>query len=149
MTQILFKKRLPNAQVPVRGTEHAAAFDLVAASIDRRHLNKIVVDTGLNIAFPPGHVLYLHSRSGHGMKYNIRLTNGTGVIDADYRGPLMLMLTQDSEDKYGDNIGSVVKVGDRVGQAILVKLPDVEWVEVDELPESVRGENGFGSTGVR
>lgn len=147
MPQILFKKRLPNAVVPVRASEHAAAFDLTACAIrPSDHTNHVIVDTGLNVAFPAGYVLMLFGRSGHAAKHDISLANCVGIIDADYRGPLMVMLKSTT---HGLGLRERINIGERVAQAILLKLPDVEWVEVDELPESVRGEGGFGSTGTR
>ena len=147
MPRILFTKRLPNAIKPVQATPHAAGFDLFAADIEYRPgKGMLVVDTGLNIAFDTGHVLYLFGRSGHAMKHGIRLANCVGVIDADYRGPLKLLLsTNDPDDRH--ILLNEVKVGDRVGQAVLMQLPAVEWVDSDELPSSERGEGGFGSTG--
>lgn len=147
MTQILFKKNHPDAVMPTKGTEHAAAFDLVAVSVEDKG-DTAVVDTGLSVAFPEGYVLLLFSRSGHAAKYDIRLTNCVGVIDADYRGPLKILLTQDGHAN-PRTIGSYIKPGERVAQAILMKLPDTEWVEATELPESIRGDGGFGSTGTR
>lgn len=150
-TKILFKKLLPNAIIPTKGTSESAAFDLVAAAIQVDNKNdQLIVDTGLATAFPAGYVLHVYGRSGHAIKHGIRLTNSVAVIDADYRGPLKVLLTtnEHSMDSF-QNLIEQIKVGDRIGQAILVKLPDVEWEEVDELPESVRGEGGFGSTGVR
>lgn len=153
MTTIQFYRRLPNAQMPVRASEDAAAFDLFAAKIELVTSRRMIVDTGLNIAFPKGHVLYLHSRSGHGFKHEIRLTNGTGVIDPDYRGELKILLSQDGEHPFLDKqLNQLVKVGDRVAQAVLIPIPEVQWVEVDNLTNlgiTARGEGGFGSTGTR
>lgn len=151
MPRILFVRRLPEARRPTQGSAHAAGFDLYAASIELDlPRNQLIVDTGLNIAFDHGQVLYLFARSGLALKYGIHLTNGTGVIDADYRGPLKLLLQSDT-------VGAItlaretIKVGDRVAQAILMPIPQVEWVEQDGLEGHAtdRGEGGFGSTGHR
>lgn len=145
MSRILFKKHLPNAIIPTKGSEHAAAFDLYAAAMDYDASNQqAIIDTGLTVAFDTGHALFLFGRSGHAMKYGIRLSNCVGVIDADYRGPLKVLLRSDSP-----NVFHSIQIGDRVAQAILMPVPEVEWVSVETLSDTVRGEGGFGSTGSR
>lgn len=144
MQEIRFTARLPAAKTPTRGTEHAAGFDLYAAQIDYDwERKKIIIDTGLNISFDPGHVLLLFSRSGLSTKHGINLANDVGVIDADYRGPLKVTLVCDDYYKMVD----MIKVGDRIAQAVLVPIPDVRWTLVQELDTTARGEGGFGSTG--
>lgn len=146
-TKIEFVRRLPNAVMPERATPHSAAFDLRAADVKFDSVQGLaIVDTGLSTQFPEGYVLYVYGRSGFAAKYGIRLANCTGVIDADYRGPLMVMLTVNNPTHFHE-LTKHIKPGERIAQAILVKLPDVEWVEVDGLEETVRGEGGFGSTG--
>lgn len=145
MTQILFKKLLSNAQVPTKGTPDSAAFDLYVAAVEYKPLlNMLIADTGIATAFPAGHVLHFYGRSGHASKHRIRLANSVAVIDADYRGSLKILLTSDNP---GQDWVKQIQIGDRIAQAMLLKLPDTEWVEVEDLPPSVRGEGGFGSTG--
>lgn len=145
-TKILFKKLLPNAVIPHRATEEAAGFDLVAAAMEIDTMRQqLIVDTGISTAFPAGYVLHIYGRSGLALKHGIRLSNCVAVIDSDYRGPLKVLLRTDA--KMFPELVQLINIGERVGQAILVKLPDIEWEEVDELPKSVRGEGGFGSTG--
>ena len=85
--------------------------------------------------------MLIYSRSGHGFKNDVRLANCVGVIDADYRGELMVKLT-------GDTYGQLtIKPGDRIAQAMLVPVMKVHFKEVQELSETVRGAGGFGSTG--
>lgn len=148
MPQILFKKLLPHAQIPTQGSEHAAGFDLYAAGVmmDVTH-NQLIVDTGLTIAFDTGYVLMLHGRSGLASKFGIRLSNGTGIIDADYRGPLKVLLRSDLLSL--EELARQITIGDRVAQAILLPIPQVTWVEATQLSETARGEGGFGSTGTR
>ena len=99
--------------------------------------------TGLSFEIPAGHVmLVLCSRNGHGFKHGIRLVNGAGVIDSDYRGEVMVGLRNDSPLRFE------VKAGDRVAQALIVPVPSVQFVEVDTLGDTERGAGGFGSTGV-
>lgn len=144
MTQILFTKLYPQAKIPFRATKHAAGFDLVCTDAIIQG-NQVIVSTGLAVAFPPGHVLKVFGRSGLAFKHDIFLTNGVGIIDADYRGEIKLSFSSTTHTPA--SMRNLLKVGDRVAQCILEKIPDVDWVEVEELPESVRGEGGFGSTG--
>jgi dUTP pyrophosphatase len=85
--------------------------------------------------------MLIFSRSGHGFKNDVRLSNCVGVIDSDYRGEVQIKLSNDGGDHF------TINNDDRIAQAMLVKLPWVELIEVDELSETARGTNGFGSTG--
>lgn len=146
MQEIRFTKRLPTAQTPTKGTEHAAGFDLYAAAIEVEHVNKhLVIDTGLNVSFSPEHVMLVFGRSGLASKHGIRPANGVGVIDADYRGPLKVILRSDklSFAEFREKI----QIGDRIAQALLLPIPSASWCLVDALDETARGEGGFGSTG--
>lgn len=146
MASILFTKNLPNAQTPTKGTPHAAAYDLYAANIlvDEAN-NQLIVDTGLSTSFAHGYVLLVFGRSGLAMQHGIRLSNGVGVIDADYRGPLKVMLRSDQLDL--EIFARTLRPGDRVAQAMLVPIPFVDWVQVGKLDDTQRGNGGFGSTG--
>lgn len=136
-------KRLdPRAKLPTYATEGSACFDLTA--ITREVINNTALyRTGLAFEIPKGHVMLVYSRSGHGFNYDIRLANCVGVIDSDYVGEVMVKLTHDNYGIYHD----WPFVGDRVAQAMLVKLPNVEIEEVETLHETTRGAGGFGSTG--
>ena len=147
-TTIRFVKRLPGAKMPVKATSQSAGFDLHAAEVQMDLPNRyLLIDTGLSISFDPGYVLFLYGRSGLASKYGIRLANGVGVIDADYRGPIRVVLRSDRLTIPG--MTEIIRVGDRVAQGILVPIPSAQWVEVDELDETERGTGGFGSTGLR
>ena len=126
----------PRAVVPSFATMGAAAFDLVAVS--RRGQ---VFDTGLAFEIPPGYAMFVYSRSGMGFNENTRLSNCVGVIDSDYRGEVKVKLARDD--------GRMVNawVGDRIAQAVIMRLPKVEFEEVRELSDTERGAGGFGSTG--
>lgn len=148
--QCLRIKRLhPDAVIPQYATSGSACFDLHA--IDCGHQTPVfgsapgvTFRTGLAFEVPPGHVLLVFSRSGHGFKHDTRLTNCVGVIDADYRGELLVRLMRD-----GGNALDTLRVnpGDRIAQAMLVPIPRVQIVEADDLSETERGAGGFGSTG--
>ncbi len=140
--QLKAKRLSPDAQLPVYATPGAACFDIVTTSQGMLHAGRqSVFDTGLAFEVPPGYVLKVYSRSGHGFKHGIRLVNAVAVIDSDYRGELKIGLRNDSREH--------VKIyrGDRIAQAMLELAPAVEIVEVDELSETQRGDGAFGSTG--
>ncbi|KAK4511719.1 uncharacterized protein ATC70_007262 [Mucor velutinosus] len=140
-TSKLFIKRLSEfAQLPTRGSTHAAGYDLYCAhdkAIPAQ--SKVLVDTDISLAIPEGHYGRVAPRSGLAAKHHI--DTGAGVIDADYRGPLKVLLFNLGQEDYE------VKRGDRVAQLIIEKISTPEVVEVESLEESVRGAGGFGSTG--
>lgn len=135
-------KVYPDAKLPAYATEGAACFDIFA-------LNEGVIPsggsclfgTGLGFEVPEAWVMKVYSRSGHGFKHGIRLANGTGIIDSDYRGELMVMLRNDGDTDFA------VERGDRIAQAMLEPVKQVIFVEVAELTETARGAGGLGSTG--
>lgn len=153
--QTLRVKRLhPDAKLPEYATSGAACFDLVAWG--ERHYDihsgvhfacaieggsADVFRTGLAFAIPQGFAMLIFSRSGHGFKRDTRLANCVGVIDSDYRGEVLVKLRNDGESPV------LIEKGDRIAQAMLVELPAVRMLEVDELDDTARGAGGFGSTG--
>lgn len=140
------KRNSSTAQLPFRASAGAAAFDLIADTIELTPAgSKIIINTGLSVAVPEGHALLIFSRSGQGFKHDVRLVNCVGVIDSDYRGPLMVKLTADGP--HGIDYLMKIRQGDRIAQMILVQLPPMTIEEVDELDETERGQNGLGSTG--
>lgn len=134
--KVKVRKLDPRAVMPSFATDGAAAFDLVAIKRDG-----YLFDTGLAFEVPPGYAMFIYSRSGMGFKENTRLANCVGVIDSDYRGEVKVKLARD-DDRPLD-----ARVGDKIAQAVVIRLPKIELVEVDELSDTARGENGFGSTG--
>jgi dUTP pyrophosphatase len=134
--QIKYKKLHPKAVAPFKATDGAAGFDLTAVT---RQGN--VFGTGLAFDIPAGYVLLIYSRSGHGFKESTRLSNCVGVIDSDYTGEIKVALRRD------DGKPLTVQVGDRVAQGVLMRLPKVTFTETQELKETERNDNGFGSTG--
>ncbi|HEI0612396.1 TPA: dUTP diphosphatase [Escherichia coli] len=136
------KRLTPDAVIPAYASSGAACFDLVATSdgdVPPGCAN--VFDTGLAFEIPTGHVMMVYSRSGHGFKQGIRLSNGTGVIDSDYRGEVKVKLHNDSSSAFR------VNKGDRIAQAMIVELPTVKFMELNSLSSTERGTGGFGSTG--
>lgn len=141
--ELKIKKVLPEAILPVYGTAGAACFDLHAANCGTiTNTMPALIRTGLAFDIPEGYVMHIYSRSGHGFKHGVRLSNCVGVIDSDYVGEVMVRLTCD--DPLG---GFRVQPGDRIAQAMLVPVSQVSFVEVEELKETERGAGGFGSTG--
>jgi dUTP pyrophosphatase len=131
------------AQMPSYATAGSACFDIatVSDSVDITPGTSAVLKTDLAFEIPEGHVMMVYSRSGHGFKNGVRLANGTGVIDSDYRGELMVKLHND-----GNRVFSVNR-GDRIAQAMIVPVTQVAFENTQELSDTVRGTGGFGSTG--
>ena len=141
---IKVKKLSAFAQLPVYATAGAACFDIATTSdsVDITPGSSAVVKTDLAFEIPEGYVMLVYSRSGHGFKNSVRLSNGTGVIDSDYRGELMIKLHNDSGRVF------FVNRGDRVAQGMIVPVSQVTFDSVDHLSTTERGAGGFGSTGV-
>lgn len=143
--KVKIKKLHPNAVVPQYATAGAACFDLVCVNDvmitpGREH---VALKTGLAFEIPEGYVMMVYSRSGHGFKNGIRLANGTGVIDSDYRGEVMIKMHNDGSSAL------LVTAGERIAQAMIVPVPQVELELVEELSDTARGSGGMGSTGTK
>ncbi|KAI2780758.1 dUTPase-like protein [Daldinia loculata] len=137
---LLIKKLSPAAKLPTRGSPFSAGYDLYAArptTIPSR--GKALVDTDIAIAVPAGTYGRIAPRSGLAAKHFI--DTGAGVIDADYRGQVKVLLFNHSDADFA------VAEGDRVAQLVVERIYTPEVLEVQELEESVRGAGGFGSTG--
>jgi dUTP pyrophosphatase len=128
--------------VPQRAYAGDAGLDL--ASCERVELppgERALVPTGLAVAIPEGHAGFVQPRSGLAVKHGISIVNTPGLIDSGYRGELMVtLLNTDARETF------VVEPGMRIAQLVILELPEVELVEVDELPASERGARGFGSS---
>jgi dUTP pyrophosphatase len=128
--------------VPERAYAGDAGLDL--ASCERVELppgERALVPTGLAVAIPEGHAGFVQPRSGLAVKHGISIVNTPGLIDSGYRGELMVtLLNTDARETF------VVEPGMRIAQLVILELPEVELVEVDELPASERGARGFGSS---
>jgi len=103
----------------------------------------VKLHSGISTEIPSGYFCAVFPRSGLGIKQNLRLPNGTGIIDADYRGEWIIALFNDSDEQ------RIIHHGDRVAQFAVLPVPKVNLVEVDELTDTERGDGGFGSTGVK
>jgi dUTP pyrophosphatase len=132
---------LPNYE-----TIASAGMDLRAdliAPITLVPLGRIVVKTGLFIELPIGYEAQVRPRSGLAIKKGITVLNSPGTVDADYRGEIGVILVNLSNEDF------VIENGERIAQLIIAKHERAEWIEVQELSETSRGEGGFGSTGVK
>ena len=108
-----------------------------------RPLERKLIPTGLHIALPEGHEAQVRPRSGLALKHGITVLNSPGTIDADYRGEVMVLLINLSDHDF------VVNDGERIAQMVIAKHEQGEFIEVDELDETERGEGGYGHTGVK
>ncbi|KIW76656.1 deoxyuridine 5'-triphosphate nucleotidohydrolase [Fonsecaea pedrosoi CBS 271.37] len=137
---LLIRKLSADASTPTRGSAFAAGYDLYASKpITIPARGKALVSTDLSIATPEGTYGRIAPRSGLAAKHFI--DTGAGVIDADYRGEVKVLLFNHGEADFR------VNKGDRIAQLVLERIYTPEVVEVDNLEESVRGAGGFGSTG--
>lgn len=141
--KIKFKKKDEQSKLPVKGSAHAACFDVFAHSVKIERPNKMTIGLGFSTEIPVGYKGIIVPRSSIS-KTNWMLANSMGVIDADYRGEWMLVLKC-----LGEMIYEPVPygIGERCAQIYFEKIEDFEIEEVDELSDTERGEGGFGSTG--
>ncbi|KAK4043682.1 dUTPase-like protein [Parachaetomium inaequale] len=137
---LLIKKLSDKARIPTRGSAFAAGYDLCAARLTTIPARgKALVDTDISMSLPAGTYGRIAPRSGLAAKHFI--DTGAGVIDADYRGHVKVLLFNHADADFE------VQEGDRIAQLIVERIYTPEVVEVQELEESVRGAGGFGSTG--
>lgn len=144
--QVRIKKLYPDAQLPHKGSDKAAAYDVYAylpdGSVVISPHTTVKIGTGLAMALPEGYFMGVYARSGLATKEGLRPANCVGICDEDYRGEYIVALHNDSE------IPRKIEHGDRIGQIILQPRVECDFVEVEELDDTERGEGGFGSTGV-
>ncbi|MBR5448620.1 MAG: dUTP diphosphatase [Clostridia bacterium] len=144
--KINFKKLNPNAITPTYGTEYSAGADLYNlpdAPITIAAHKTVLIHTGIAMEIPEGYCGLIFARSGLASKRGLAPANKVGVVDADYRGEIMVAL-----HNHTDSV-AIVDGGERVAQIAIVPFLKAELCECDELSETVRGEGGFGSTGTK
>ena len=141
--KVLIKRLDPGVPLPLYAKGGDAGADIVSAvNITLAPGEPALVPTGISIALPDGYVALVHPRSGLAIKHGVTMVNAPGTVDAGYRGELKLILINH------DRSESVsFKCGDRVAQLVIQQVERAEFIEVQELPGSGRGTNGFGSTG--
>ena len=104
-------------------------------------MERILIPTGLKVAIPEGYEIQVRPRSGLAIKHGITMLNTPGTVDSDYRGELKVIVVNLSNKTY------TIEPNERIGQFVLNKIEQIEFVEVEELDDTERGEGGFGHTG--
>ena len=142
MIELPIRRLRAEAVLPRRAYAGDAGIDLAACErVELPPGGRALVPTGLAVAIPEGHAGFVQPRSGLAAKHGISIVNTPGLVDSGYRGELLVnLLNTDERDAF------VVEPGMRIAQLVVLEIPDVELVEVDELPESERGVRGFGSS---
>ena len=130
--------------LPEYATALSAGLDLkanITEPVTMKPLERVLVPTGLFIALPEGTEAQVRPRSGLAAKHGITVLNSPGTIDADYRGEIKVILVNLSNEPF------VINPGERIAQMVVARSERAQWVEVQELDSTERGEGGFGSTG--
>ena len=144
MVKVLIKKLHSSVKLPSYKTSGASGMDLMAfleKPINLQSGESCLVPTGLSVAFPDDYEIQIRPRSGLAAKNNVSVLNTPGTVDSDYRGELKIILFNHGSENF------IINNNDRVAQMVLTPIIKMELEEVNELPESIRGKGGFGSTG--
>ena len=144
MIKVLIKKLSPSVQLPTYKTNGASGMDLMAfieKPINLEPGKSCLVPTGLSVAFPKEYEIQIRPRSGLAAKNNISVLNTPGTIDSDYRGEIKVIIYNHGNNDF------IINNNDRIAQMILSPVIKMELEETTSLPETIRGEGGFGSTG--
>tara|TARA_B100000035_G_scaffold151407_1_gene129016 strand:+ start:177 stop:614 length:438 start_codon:yes stop_codon:yes gene_type:complete len=144
MIKVIIKKLDSSVQLPTYKTDGASGMDLMAhieKPINLEPGKSCLVPTGLSVAFPKEYEIQIRPRSGLAAKNNISVLNTPGTVDSDYRGEIKIILFNHGSENF------IINNNDRVAQMVLTPVMEMELEEANELPKSVRGEGGFGSTG--
>ena len=144
MSKVLIKKLDPSVELPAYKTDGASGMDLMAfinETITLKPKSSCLVPTGLSVAFSSNFEIQIRPRSGLAAKNSISVLNTPGTIDSDYRGELKVILFNHGNTEF------LINNKDRIAQMILTPVIKIDLEETDNLPETVRGESGFGSTG--
>ena len=144
MVKIKIKKLDPKVKIPQYKTEGSSGMDLMAfvkKSLKIKPNSSELIPTGISIAIPQDTDIQIRPRSGLAAKSKISVLNTPGTIDSDYRGELKVILFNHGVNDF------IVNNGDRIAQMVLMPVLKASFEEVDELPDTIRGSGGFGSTG--
>ena len=144
MVRVLIKKLDPKVTLPSYKTKGASGMDLMAFVKEKiviKPQTSALIPTGLSVAFSEDYEIQIRPRSGLAAKNNISVLNTPGTIDSDYRGELKIIIFNHSNHDF------IVNNDDRVAQMVLIPVAKMELEEANELPKTLRGEGGFGSTG--
>ena len=144
MVKVLVKKLDPNVELPKYKTEGSSGLDLMAFIDNPIKIlpnTSALIPTGISVAISNDLEIQIRPRSGLAVKSSVTVLNTPGTIDSDYRGEIKIILFNHGKEDF------IIKNKDRVAQMILVPIIKIEFEEVDELPNTIRGLGGFGSTG--
>jgi len=144
MVKVLVKKLNSKAQLPKYKTSGSSGMDLMASienPIKIKPQESELIATGISIAIPEGTEVQIRPRSGLAAKFSISVLNTPGTIDSDYRGEIKIILFNHGKEEF------TINNNDRVAQMVLMPILKTEFEEVEDLPETLRGSEGFGSTG--
>ena len=144
MVKVLVKKLDPKVQLPSYKTKGSSGMDLMAFIKDPIKIapnTSALIPTGISVAIPSDVEIQIRPRSGLAAKSSISVLNTPGTIDSDYRGELKIILFNHSKEEF------VVRNNDRIAQMVLMPVLKIDFEEVDNLPDTLRGSGGFGSTG--
>jgi len=144
MARVLIKRLNPKVELPKYKTEGSSGLDLMAfidKPINLPPKESVLVPTGISVAISDDLEIQIRPRSGLAAKFNISVLNTPGTIDSDYRGEIKVILFNHGKDEF------IINNKDRIAQMVLTPIVKVNFEEVVELPETLRGDGGFGSTG--
>ena len=144
MAKVLIKKLDPAVKLPAYKTNGASGMDLMAfikEPISVKPKTSNLIPTGLSVAFSEDYEIQIRPRSGLAAKNNISVLNTPGTVDSDYRGEIKVIIYNHGSENF------VINNGDRIAQMILTPVVKMELEETNNLPKTIRGEGGFGSTG--
>ena len=144
MAKVLIKKLDPAVELPSYKTDGASGMDLMALlnePVNLKPNSSCLIPTGLAVAFSSDFEIQIRPRSGLAAKNNISVLNTPGTIDSDYRGEIKVIIYNHGIENF------LINNGDRIAQMILTPVLKMELEEVNNLPKSIRGKGGFGSTG--
>ena len=144
MVKVLIKKLNPAVKLPEYKSSGASGMDLTAfieKPISVKSKTSSLIPTGLSIAFQEKYEIQIRPRSGLAAKNNITVLNTPGTIDSDYRGEIKVIIYNHGNDNF------IINNGDRIAQMVLSPIIKMDLEEVKDLPKTIRGEGGFGSTG--
>ena len=144
MVKVLIKKLNDTVEIPTYKTKGASGMDLMAfveKSITISPQSSYIIPTGISVTFPDNYEIQIRPRSGLAAKNNITVLNTPGTIDSDYRGEIKVILFNHGKEEF------IINNKDRIAQMILAPVHKIDLEETDNLPSSIRGKSGFGSTG--
>ena len=144
MVKVLIKKLDPTVKLPEYKTDGASGMDLLAfikKPINVKPKKSSLIPTGLSVAFSEDYEIQIRPRSGLAVRNNISVLNTPGTIDSDYRGEIKIIIYNHGDADF------IINNGDRIAQMILSPVIKMELEVTNDLPETIRGEGGFGSTG--